>query len=251
MWVIDLLGEAAVAGGERLPLALGGVEGLGQGDALRPRSSRGRRRGGRRSCARAGPRTGPPRPASRSGRGPAGRSSSTTGLRRAVALAFAIRTASAATRSASAVVRWWLAAKPQAPSTSDADAEPLALARLDALDAGGLDVDRFLEPPDHAHVRVAGAQGGGRVEGTVRQIAHWPRVATSVRTRRRAKAVMPASADAGSCRAPDHAPGGATRYRDPVARRHAHTARWRWLECLHVAIQSRPIRPPRRGGDTC
>ena len=46
-----------------------------------------------------------------------GRSSRRTGVRMAVALARAMRTASAATRSASAVVRWWLAAKPQAPPT--------------------------------------------------------------------------------------------------------------------------------------
>ena len=53
-----------------------------------------------------------------------GRPSSTTGWRRAVALAFAIRTASAATRSASPVDRWWLAAKPQAPSTSTRTPKP-------------------------------------------------------------------------------------------------------------------------------
>ena len=46
-----------------------------------------------------------------------GRSSRTTGVRMAVALARAIRTASAATRSASAVSRRWLAAKPHAPPT--------------------------------------------------------------------------------------------------------------------------------------
>ena len=38
-------------------------------------------------------------------------------MRMAVALALAIRTASAATRSASAVVSTWLAAKPHAPPT--------------------------------------------------------------------------------------------------------------------------------------
>ena len=42
----------------------------------------------------------------------------------AVALARAIRTASAATRSASAVVRWWLAAKPQAPPTMTRTPKP-------------------------------------------------------------------------------------------------------------------------------
>ena len=103
-----------------------------------------------------------------------GRPSSTTGLRRAVALAFAIRTASAATRSASPVDRWWLAAKPQAPSTSTRTPKPSVSPDWHAFDAGRLDVDRFLDPPDHAHVRVARAQGGGRVEGTVGQIAHWP-----------------------------------------------------------------------------
>ena len=53
-----------------------------------------------------------------------GRSSSLTGLRMAVALAFAMRTASAAVRSASAVERWWLAAKPHAPSTSTRTPKP-------------------------------------------------------------------------------------------------------------------------------
>ena len=59
------------------------------------------------------------------------------------------------------------------PVDDHADAEALALAAGDALDAAGLDGDRLLEPPDHAHVGVRRAQGGGRVEGTAGQIAHW------------------------------------------------------------------------------
>ena len=94
------------------------------------------------------------------------------GLRRAVALAFAILTAFAATRSASAVFRSWLAAKPQAPSDEDADAEALALA--DWTPSTRVDL-MLIDSSSRRTTRTSayvGAQGSGRVEGTARQISH-------------------------------------------------------------------------------
>ena len=83
-----------------------------------------------------------------------------------MALALAIRTASAATRSASAVERSWLAANPHAPPTITRTPNPSLSPPATPSTRAGLDGDRLLEPPDHAHVGVRGAQRGGRVEGT-------------------------------------------------------------------------------------
>jgi hypothetical protein len=67
-----------------------------------------------------------------------------------------------------------MVARGEPPRTADDDAhaEAFALTARDAFDAAGLDGDVLLEPPDHAHVGVRGAQRGGRVEGTVRDVAH-------------------------------------------------------------------------------
>ena len=167
-----LLGVAAVAGGERLPLALGRVDRLGEGDALDPvhRPVRGQQvrdlaverdlervlddRGLEGSVGR--------RAIIEPDRVPQG---GRAGLRDAHGVG---------RRSVGLARREVMAGRePPGPVDQHPDAEPLRLARLDALDAGRLDVDRLLDPPDHAHVGVARAQGGGRVEGTVGQIAHW------------------------------------------------------------------------------
>ena len=168
-----LLGVAAVARGERLPLALGRVQALGEGDAadlvhlavggqevrdlpierdpervlVDGRLERAVRR----------------RPVVEPDGGPQG---GRAGLRDADGLG----------GGPVGLGGREMVARGEAPGPVDEhpDAEPLGLARLHALDAGGLDVDRFLDPPDHANVRVARAQGGGRVEGTGRQIAHRP-----------------------------------------------------------------------------
>ena len=141
-WVIDLLGEAAVGRGERLPLALGGIHRLGEGDALH--AGRGLVGGEQVGdlASRAGPRTGPRRSASRSVPWAGGRSSSTAGSRRAVALARAMRTASRGDAVRLRRGQDVAAGEAPRPVDEDADAEPLALARGDALDAAGLDRDR-------------------------------------------------------------------------------------------------------------
>ena len=119
-----LLGQAAVGRGERLPLALGRVHRLGEGDALdlarRPR----RRPAGRRSCARAGRRTDPRRPASRTCRGPAagrrGRPARAAPWRRPGRCARLPRRRGPPRPR----VRTWLLAKPHAPSTRTRTPKP-------------------------------------------------------------------------------------------------------------------------------
>ena len=185
----DLLGVAAVAGGERLPLALGRVQALGERDALHlvHRPVGGQQVGDlaiERDLERVlldrrlEPAVGRRAPVEDHGVAQGRRA----GLRDPHGLG----------RDAVRLAGGQVVAGGEAPGAVDEhpDAEALGLARLHALDAGRLDVDRFLDPPDHAHVRVRRAQGGGRVEGTVGQIAHWRRVATSARWRRRAKAVI-------------------------------------------------------------
>ncbi len=168
-----LLGEAAIARGERLPLALRGVDALGEGDPvdLVHRAVGGEQVGdlalerdrervlldGRLEAA--------------VGRGTVVELDGVPESRRA-----RLRDPHGIGGGAIRLGGREVMAGGEAPRPVDEhpDAEPLGLARLHTLDAGGLDVDRFLDPPDHAHVGVARAQGGGRVEGTVSQIAHWP-----------------------------------------------------------------------------
>ena len=112
----DLLGQAAVGGGEGLPLALGGVGRFGEGDPLdRGGGPVGGEEVGDLGLERDRERVLLERRLVRPRAG--GRSSRRVWLRRAVALARAIRTASPATRSASVAVRTCDAAKPHAPST--------------------------------------------------------------------------------------------------------------------------------------
>jgi hypothetical protein len=54
----------------------------------------------------------------------------------------------------------------------DTDAEPFALPGGDAFDPTGLDGDRFVEPADDAYVRIPRAQGRGRIEGALGQVSH-------------------------------------------------------------------------------
>ena len=169
-----LLGVAAVGGGEGLPLALGGVERLRPGDAL---DLVHRAVGGEevRDLAFQGDLE---RVLSHWG------FEAADGRRAAVQEdgipeggGARLRDADGLGGHAVRLCRGEVVAGGESPGTvhEDADAEALALAGLDALHAGGLDVDRFLEPPDHAHIGVRRAQGRGRVEGTARQISHWDR----------------------------------------------------------------------------
>ena len=56
----------------------------------------------------------------------------------------------------------------------DADAEALRLAQAEGVHEAGLDAGVLLAPPDDAHVGVAGAEMGGRVERATRQVMHGP-----------------------------------------------------------------------------
>src|SRR4029079_14131650 len=58
------------------------------------------------------------------------------------------------------------------PIDEDPDPEPLALAGCDALDAAGLDGDRFVESANDADVGVARTELDGRIEGAVAQVTH-------------------------------------------------------------------------------
>ena len=160
----DLLGQAAVGGGERLPLALGGVGRLGEGDALDRARRPGRRPGGRRSSSRAGPRTGPPRAASRTSRGPAGgRRARPVAERGGAGPGDADRLG----RDPVGLGRGQDVRRREAPGAVDEDPDPeaLALAGGDAFDPSGLDRDALLEPPDDADVGVPGALGGWPYRG--------------------------------------------------------------------------------------
>ena len=166
-----LLGERAVGRGEGLPLALGRVHRFGEGDALDPAAAS--------SAARRSPilrSSGTVNGSSSTGVSnvpvAGGRSSRTVGSRRAVALARAMRTASPATRSTSSHRQDVAAREAPRAVDEDADAEALALPGGDALDATGLDRDRFVEPADDADVRIPGAQGRGRIEGALGQVSH-------------------------------------------------------------------------------
>ena len=59
----------------------------------------------------------------------------------------------------------------------DADAEPLALVRGDALDATGLDRDRFIEAANDPRVGVSGAEGRGGIECALGEVSHQDRPA--------------------------------------------------------------------------
>ena len=83
-----------------------------------------------------------------------------------------MRTASPATRSASAVVRMWLAAKPHAPSTRTRTPKPSLSPEATPSTRPVLIAIALIEPADDPGVRVARAQGGGRVEGAVGQVSH-------------------------------------------------------------------------------
>ena len=54
----------------------------------------------------------------------------------------------------------------------DSDAEPIALAHRDALDAAALDRNRLVAAADDAHVGVGRAELGRGVEGAVGQVLH-------------------------------------------------------------------------------
>ena len=92
-------------------------------------------------------------------RWPAADRSSTTGSRSAVADARAIRTASPATRSASAVVRMWLAAKPHAPSTRTRTPKPSLSPEATPSTRPVLIATTLVESPDDTGVGVARAEG--------------------------------------------------------------------------------------------
>ena len=83
-----------------------------------------------------------------------------------------MRTAWPATRSASAVVEPVRAGEAPRAVDEDANAEAFRLAGGDALDPAGLDRDRFVHAADDAHVGVLGAEMGGRIQGSVGQVAH-------------------------------------------------------------------------------
>jgi hypothetical protein len=166
-----LFGIAAVARGEGLPLALGRVQRLRPGDAFDPvqRPVRGEEvrdlaleRDLERVLLHGGlePSDGGRPAIQQDGVAQGGGA----GLRDAHRLGGdAIR-----------LGRGELVAGREAPGAvhEDAHAEALALAGLHPFHARGLDVDRLLEAPDHAHVRIRGTERGGRVEGTVRQVSH-------------------------------------------------------------------------------
>ena len=167
----DLLGEAAVGRGERLPLALGGVHRLGEGDALD--LGRGRVGGeevGDLALERDGERVLLDRRlvAARGGRpvveddGFAQRGRRCAGDPDGLA-GDAVRLGGRQD-----------VAGGEAPRAVDehADPEAFALAGGDAFDPAGLDRDALLEAPDDPDVRVARAEGGGRVEGAVGQVSH-------------------------------------------------------------------------------
>ena len=63
------------------------------------------------------------------------------------------------------------------PVDEDTDAEPLALVEGDAGQRPGLDVDRLFEAPDDPHVGVGRSPGSGGVERPVGDLAHVETVA--------------------------------------------------------------------------
>ena len=162
-----LLGEAAVARRERLPLALGGVQRLRVGDALDPvhrrvggqqvrdlRFERDRERvlddRGLERAVGGRPVVEHDRAAEGGGRGPG----DADGLR-GDPVDLGRLDAPRAGEAPRAV-------------DEDPDAEALALARGDALDPAGLDRDRLGEAMDDADVGVGGAAARGGVQGPSR-----------------------------------------------------------------------------------
>ena len=167
----DLLGEAAVGGGEGLPLALGRVHRLGEGDALDPvgrvvrfeevadlaiERDLERVLLDRRLEAALG--RWPVRQHDRLAHGGRRRPGDPHGL----------------AGDAVGLGGGQDVARGEAPGTVDEDADPeaFALARRDAFDPSRLDRDALVEPPDDADVRVARAEGRGRVEGAFGQVSH-------------------------------------------------------------------------------
>ena len=166
-----LLRVGAVAGGERLPLALRAVDGLRPGDALD--GVHGAVRGEQvRDLAV---------------QGDGERVFDDRALKAAVRWSPAVqrdvrpdrggagaRDADGLRGDAIRLGGGQVMARREAPRSADddADAEAFALAASNTLDPAGLDADVLLEPPDHAHVGVRGSQRSRRVEGTVRDVAH-------------------------------------------------------------------------------
>ena len=166
-----LLGEAAVARGERLPLALGAVRGVGEGDAglrvhrrvggeevgdLRLERDRERVLDERGLEAAAGGRPVVEGDAVAQGGGagpgdPDGLGGDPVGL------------------GGGQPVR---RGEPPRAVDEDADAEALGLVAEHAGQAAGLDVDRLLAAADDADVGVRGAAGRGGVERPVGDLAH-------------------------------------------------------------------------------
>ena len=166
-----LLGEAAVARRERLPLALGRVLRLRVGDALDlvHRLVRGEQVGDlrlERDRERVLDDGGLERAVGRRAIVEHDRSSEGGGRR--------LRDPDGLGRHAVDLGRIDAPGAREAPRAvdEDADAEPFALAAGHALDAAGLDRDRFGEAVDDPDVRVGGAPSGRGVQGPIGQVAH-------------------------------------------------------------------------------
>ena len=200
-----LFREAAVGCRERLPFALGGVHRFGERDALHSAGGlvgreqvadlaleRDRERvfGDRRFVAAAGRRT----------VGEDGRVAQRGGARAGDAHGLAGHAVHLGGGQDVA------AGEPPGAVDEDADAEPLALARGDALDAAGADGNALIEPADDPDIGVAGAQRRGGVEGAVGQVSHAPRsLAEGSATAYRSDAVVQRGSD-GSLRGPGRRP---------------------------------------------
>ncbi len=166
-----LLGEAAVAGGEGLPLPLRAVRRLGVGDAGDPVH---RLVGGQEVADLRLERHGERVLDDRRLEGAVGRR----------AIVEDDRPAEGGRRGAGDADRLggdpvYLAriepmgrGEAPGPVDEDADAEPLALAGGDAFDPSGFHRDRLVESTDDADVGVTRPAGRGRVDGSAREVAH-------------------------------------------------------------------------------
>ena len=167
----DLLGQAAVGRGEGLPLALRGVDGLGEGDALDRgcRLVRGQQVGDlglERDLERILGQRRLVVPVRRRAIIEDGRASERGGARPGDPDGLAGDTVGLGDGQD---VR-----RGEAPGAIDQDAhaEALALSGGDPLDPSGLDRDAFVTPPDDADVRVARAQHRGRIKGAIGEFLH-------------------------------------------------------------------------------